>query len=79
MVKASVAAMEGFRKANAAQNQLIYDTETIFSDMINNTNQVNKKVADVSKKIDDILSANNNIVSSIEIIARTSQSTSSGI
>jgi hypothetical protein len=47
--------------------------------MINNTNQVNKKVADVSKKIDDILSANNNIVSSIEIIARTSQSTSSGI
>jgi methyl-accepting chemotaxis protein len=79
MVKSSIMAMEDFRKTNAAQNQLINDTETIFSEMTRNMNQVNSKVADVSKKIQDILSANNNIVDSIEIIARTSESTSSGI
>jgi len=74
MVQQSMTAMEDFRSANSDQNILIRDTEAVFKETINKMDNVNRKVTDVAQKIEDILSANNNIVESIEVISTKSDS-----
>lgn len=79
MAQKSMLAMEDFRSANADQNQLIKDTEEIFNETIEKMGNVNSKVTEVAKRIEEILSANNNIVESIEVISQKSDSAIAGI
>lgn len=73
MVESSVKAMNNFRTTNVTQNQLIQNTAAIFNTTITNMNEVNHNIQLVSDKIQAILAANDQIVSSIQEISATSE------
>ena len=79
MVKNCVDAIVKLQNANSDQDQLIKDTESIFTATVNNMNNVSVAVTDVAEKIDDILTSNNEIARSIEHITKTSTNANSSL
>lgn len=73
LVEETSISMEDFSATNQHQNQLIQSTENIFNETIKQMDNVNEMVETVVNKIDTILSANNDLVVSIQHISASSE------
>lgn len=75
----SVANLAEFRTTAQEQNQLILNTEDIFNQTITNMQTLNENVDTVSRKVQDILDSNNDIVKSIHVVSENSTQTLANI